>query len=319
MKRMLVQLGVPLLVLCVLFLLLAYPSDQSLRTEQPVELSVILRETDLSAWTNLRQGMEQAALDLNAQLRFLTPTRSNDAAQQAELLKREAEGGAGAAVLIPADRGVLASTVSALSGTLPVVSLETDMTEDGAVCFVGMDNRVLGRTLGEAVLNGVSEGGTAVLLNSAPGDNAVTQRLETARIVLETAGRTVLLCQPEEEQTAAQALEELLAAVDAGAVAAFEASALEEAAQVRTAQQERQPLLYGTGATTGVAAGLERGKITATAAKNEFAAGYLAVAAAVESAKNQEGADSQILPFFMVRRENMYDPDYQKLLFPVTQ
>ena len=24
------------------------------------------------------------------------------------------------------------------------------------------------------------------------------------------------------------------------------------------------------------------------------------------------------LPFFTVRRENMYDPEYQKLLFPVT-
>ena len=68
-----------------------------------------------------------------------------------------------------------------------------------------------------------------------------------------------------------------------------------------------------------MAAGLEQGKIAATAAKNEFAAGYLAVAAAVESIRSTDGAQSQTLPFFMVRRENMYDPDYQKLLFPVVQ
>ena len=35
--------------------------------------------------------------------------------------------------------------------------------------------------------------------------------------------------------------------------------------------------------------------------------------------RSTDGAQSQTLPFFMVRRENMYDPDYQKLLFPVVQ
>ena len=121
---------------------------------------MILRETDASLWTNARQGMEQAAMDLDVELRFLTPAQNNDAAQQAELLEREASGGAQAAVLVAADREVLAQTVAGLSGKLPVVSLETDMTHDGAVCFVGTDNQALGRSLGEAVLHGVEKGGT---------------------------------------------------------------------------------------------------------------------------------------------------------------
>lgn len=315
--RVLVQLGVPLLVLCVLFMLLAYPADRTLRPQPLLAVSVILRETDASLWTNTRQGMEQAAMDLDVELRFLTPAQSNDAAQQIELLKREAEGGAQAAVLMPADREVLAPTVADLSGKLPVVSLETDMTADGAVCFVGTDNEALGESLAEAVLHGVAEGGTVVLLDSAPGDNAVKQRLEAARCVLEQAGRTVVLCRPAEGQTSAQALELLLGQVDAGAVTAFEASALEMAAQVRTG--DSPPLLYGMGATAEVAAGLERGKIAVTAAKNEFATGYLAVAAAVESTQTAADTPSQTLPFFMVRRENMYEPEYQKLLFPVIQ
>ena len=315
--RVLLQLGIPLLILCALFLLLAYPADRTLRPQPLLEVSVILRETDVNLWTNARQGMEQAAMDLDVELRFLTPAEDNDAAQQAELLDREASGGAQAAVLVPADREVLAQAVADLSGKLPVVSLETDMTQDGAVCCVGTDNEALGRSLGEAVLRGVAEGGTVILLDSVPGDNAVAQRLAGARSVLEAAGRTVEICRPEGGETVAQALESALAQTDAGAVAAFEASALETAAQVRTEQSA--PLLYGMGATAEVAAGLEQGKIAATAAKNEFAAGYLAVAAAVESIRSTDGAQSQTLPFFMVRRENMYDPDYQKLLFPVVQ
>ena len=210
-RRVLLQLGIPLLILCALFLLLAYPADRTLRPQSLLEVSVILRETDASLWTNARQGMEQAAMDLDVELRFLTPAQNNDAAQQAELLKREASGGAQAAVLVAADREVLAQTVAGLSGKLPVVSLETDMTHDGAVCFVGTDNQALGRSLGEAVLHGVEKGGTVVLLDSAPGDNAVTQRLAEAQSVLEAAGRSVAICRPEGDETIAQALESILA------------------------------------------------------------------------------------------------------------
>ena len=91
-RRVLLQLGIPLLILCALFLLLAYPADRTLRPQPLLEVSVILRETDASLWTNARQGMEQAAMDLDVELRFLTPAQNNDAAQQAELLKREASG-----------------------------------------------------------------------------------------------------------------------------------------------------------------------------------------------------------------------------------
>ena len=57
-RRVLLQLGIPLLILCALFLLLAYPADRTLRPQPLLEVSVILRETDASLWTNARQGME---------------------------------------------------------------------------------------------------------------------------------------------------------------------------------------------------------------------------------------------------------------------
>ena len=63
----------------------------------------------------VRQGMEQAAVDLNAELRFLTPA-GDSAAEQTELLSREAETGTDAVVLIPADREALAEAASGLSG-----------------------------------------------------------------------------------------------------------------------------------------------------------------------------------------------------------
>ena len=72
----------------VLTLLLPQLSDLH-RRPQPLELSVIIREQDSSFWTNARMGMEQAAGELGAELRFLTLSTANDGREQWELLLRE--------------------------------------------------------------------------------------------------------------------------------------------------------------------------------------------------------------------------------------
>ena len=59
-----------------------------------LSLSVLLRDTDSSNWTVARQGMEQAADELGAELRFLTLTTYSDSREQEEILLREIDGGA---------------------------------------------------------------------------------------------------------------------------------------------------------------------------------------------------------------------------------
>ena len=66
-----------------------------------------------------------------------------------------------------------------------------------------------------------------------------------------------------------------------------------------------------------VFAGLERGDVAAVAAVSDYAAGYVAAESAIHLARG-EAADAEQLPFFVVRGEDIYDPENQKLLFPVT-
>ena len=100
---------------------------------------------------------------------------------------------------------------------------------------------------------------------------------------------------------------------------AFEPGALETAASVLEQMEGPAPLLYGSGATNTIAYALEQGWITAIAAQNEFAAGYLAVEAAVEASRKVARTEVEPMEFSIVRKENMYDPANQKLLFPVTR
>lgn len=311
-RKAILQLVLPLIGLSVLFCLLAFAPGEKHSQPPLLEMSVILRDGDGGVST-MRKGMEQAAEDLNVELRFLTPAEDNNAAEQVLLLEREVAGGAPAVVLLPADRELLSGAVSAAVGKTTLVTVETDMTAWGAAASVSMDHHALGEALGTAAMHGVPAGGTVLLLDSLPGDNGIRERLEAAREVLEREGRQVREYQWSGDETL---FADILRIERPRAVIAFEAAALAEVAEL--SRGENFPLLYGCGSTTGIAAALEKGRVTAIAAVNVFSAGYLAVEAAASLARHEDWTGAPTVAFSVVRQETMYESDNQKLLFPVT-
>lgn len=311
-RKAILQLVLPLIGLSVLFCLLAFAPGEKHSQPPLLEMSVILRDGDGGVST-MRKGMEQAAEDLNVELRFLTPAEDNNAAEQVQLLEREVAGGAPAVVLLPADRELLSGAVSAAAGKTTLVTVETDMTAWGAAASVSMDHHALGEALGTAAMHGVPAGGTVLLLDSLPGDNGIRERLEAAREVLEREGRQVREYQWSGDETL---FADILRIERPGAIIAFEAAALAEVAEL--SRGENFPLLYGCGSTTGIAAALEKGRVTAIAAVNVFSAGYLAVEAAASLARHEDWTGAPTVAFSVVRQETMYESDNQKLLFPVT-
>lgn len=315
-RKVMLQLVVPLLSLCVLFLLLTMDPVRSQGPAELWEVSVIFRDADSTAMSAARQGMEQAAVDMDVELRLLNLSADGQADEQREILEREVENGADGVLLIPADRDALASAVKEAS--VPVVTMETDMAADGAAGYVSVDNTALGEALGTMTLNGAPEGSAVILVNTAPKATGISDRVEAAARVLEGAQRRVYICCPGQEGELEEALEATVEKWSASAVVAFDTSALEHAART-LAQLEEAPLLYGAGSSAAIAAYLEQGTITAVAARNEFAAGYLAVEMLVNAINGTAGPRAQLLEFSVVRKETMYEPEHEKLLFPVTR
>ena len=75
----------------------------------------------------------------------------------------------------------------------------------------------------------------------------------------------------------------------------------------------KRMILHGAAAIT---AQLERGNVAAIAAWSDYAAGYLAVRRAVNAVRGTGGTLSP-LPFSILREEDIYAPENQKLLFPI--
>lgn len=267
-----------------------------------VEISILLRQGDSEVFSTARQGMEQAAEDLGAELRFLTLEAEDDGISQVELLRRQAEMDVDAAVVIPADCTALEQLLDDWQG-LPVVTLESQVA--GAQAFVGIDDEAVGRMLAQQVAGSCPASGRVLLADAFPGCAGPSRRLESAKQTLKTAGFAPEVC----SELTVEALE------GAAAVLCFEPVSLEQAAALAT-QCEAAPLVYGAGVSASVVASLETGGIAAAIAWSDYAAGYLAVSQAAAAARGEQ-AESQTLPVTLVKEGETYDKDHQKLLYPV--
>ena len=75
--------------------------------------------------------------------------------------------------------------------------------------------------------------------------------------------------------------------------------------------------LYGRGNTVRLLNYLDRGVIQGLCITDDFSAGYLSVKMAVELAENRIAEDIQKLESRYIRREDLRNVEYEKMLFPI--
>ncbi len=297
--------------------ILLFPLHDAAHGTDFLEISVIVRQSDSAVWSAARQGMEQAAEDYYAQIRFLTLTNSNDLDAQQALIVREREDGADGIVLAPVDPASQSALIFEITQQIPVVTLESAMAESGASACISVDDVALGTAIGNAALNGVAPGETVLLIDNAPLATGITLRVSAAFDLLTAKGRNPVRWTPSGNLPIAEELAITLIEGDYRAVLAFEPEVLELAADV-VPHLPSPCHLYGMGATGAIASHLEQGTITSIVAQNEFAAGYLTIQSLVQAIHGERFEAPEPLDFHVIRREDMYDPASQELLFPVS-
>ena len=76
------------------------------------QIAVIIEDVRDDNYSNFRKGMDQAAIELSADVRFITLYDRLDKEQQMELISREQQDGADALIVVPVDEGQVADALS---------------------------------------------------------------------------------------------------------------------------------------------------------------------------------------------------------------
>lgn len=282
---------------------ISWPDDNGNR----LEISVIFREWNNSSWGEIRLGMEKAASDYEAELRFLTPQQANSADQQQKLIEQEIKNGADGLVIIPAGEEVQQYLAENKPG-IPFIIMESENDQTNKnTSSCTPDNAKIGALLAQAAAADYQPGSLALLVDSYPDNSGIQKRLQSACDELEKAGLSAVTPKTDAEWEK-QLPEADCIIVPDGSTTSRILAMLEE--------DELDISLYTAGYCQEIITGLEKGIIEGAVIWNGYGEGYLAIQNIADKLLKQK-TDPAELAVILVRKEDMYEPESQKILFPI--
>ena len=304
------------------FLLLLNDTLGSEKDKRIYNISIITTGKNSEGLMIMKQGIDQAASEMNVNISFITLSEDNNVVEQTELIAREINNKADAIIISPIDYEKLSEPIENAMKTVPVVLIESKIKSEQGLTSISCDNYKLGVSLAEEMIrNGDTKSDIAIIKNNLEcssvkeryeGFMSVMENTKNNCIFWEFSGDTQVIYHNEAKK--------LLENNDVDAVVTFDSDILEKVAQAKrdlsSVNRDKASIqIYGTGSTSKIISFLEDKIINATAIQNEFNVGYLGVKSAVYKINRKKMENSNISST-VINTQNMYSDENQKLLFP---
>ncbi|MCR5734161.1 MAG: substrate-binding domain-containing protein [Lachnospiraceae bacterium] len=309
------------IVLLVIFGVSAYMILFADRKRETIRLSVVLSDSGNDCYTAVKQGMDQAALDNDIEITYINTDRFRSITDELNILKKEADGGADAIIFEPVASEGYEEFLSSNSGSCPVVLLNSDVIPENRYSRVDEDNKAVGECLYNAVLsdNGGSLKGLKIgIITGYTSKEAVKERTDSLLLHEDLSDAVCYNINIDGKDE--DGLYEMLDSNPVDVMIAMGSYETQKAIDYITDNGLEQTVkLYGAGYSEKSIYYLDMGVVTFLCLTNEFNRGYLCVEAAYSQLKHGNIVQKTVSEVYAVNRENMYDEEYQKVLFPVVQ
>ena len=318
-KEKLLWLGYGL-VLVLLFLLSS--TDLIIKEEKReiYPISVIVEDTSDTNYVNFRKGMEQAAIEWNGDISFITLYETGSVRQQQELILREEQAGARALIVVPAQGEGTPEDLSRLAN-IPTVMVWTEQEPADAAAVVTADFSQMGQKLAGQIARSYDRDIPVYLIGRTLKHEGTGSFERALTKELEQMGFSVRMALGEDEDACRRVLEEAVPLEPKGAViVGLEPDSLREAASMLKTDESLRSIvrgLYGRGSTPEILDGLDRGIIRGICATDEFSAGYLSVCRAIEAVSGRNPEKETVLDNYYIEKEDLRKSRYETMLYPI--
>jgi len=289
---------------------------------EPYAVSVIVNDSNNDRWIALKQGLEQAARDYNVKMNIVSTGEFTGVQEELALIKRELGTGLdGIIIQLVASEGVEEELQEMLSEEA-VVLLETDITPEHSFACVASDNPGIGKAIAESIAEDLGKDLTGMRIGILSGNQqqlALRQRLDAFKECIGSMGAE--LCWELDREAAVQ-LADVIEKLPVDILVTLENTETERAVDHLESLEDEQEkyLLYGEGASEKAVYYLDKGIIGCLVVPNEYHMGYESMENMIRQLQtpSEQGETGQV-DHLVVNKENMYDEDNQKILFPIVQ
>ena len=324
MKKRKKQISIILFLLVVLsFLLLLSDTLLSEKDKKIYNISIITRGRTSESLTIMKEGIDQAASEVNANISFITLSEENSVEEQKELITREIKNKADAIIISPVDYEKMAEPIENAMKKVPVILIESTVKSEQVLSNISCDNYKIGVSLAEEMVQmGNTRSNIAIVKNNLEC-SSVKERYDGFMSVMKNTENSCTFWEisGQKQVTYYNEAKNFIKENDVDAVVTFDAGILELIAEAKkdlsiVNKEKASVEIYGTGSTSKIISFLEDKVINATAMQNEFNIGYLGVKTAVGMI-NRKHIDNGTISSTVINTQNMYSEDNQRLLFPL--
>lgn len=286
------------------------------------DISVITSGKSNESLMIMKEGIEQAASEMNVNVSFITLSEDKNVLEQKKLLDRESKNGADAILLSPAVYEGMSREIEEIRKRVPIILIDSNIKSEEAIPYIGCDNEALGARLADEVIKMGNTRGKIAIVKSNLDYSTIRERYNGFMdVILKSNNEVEFIDIVLDEKEDYDATISILNEKEFDAIVTFDVKTLELLAQCKkdinmTSERKIKTEIYGTGGTSKVTSFLEDDIIKATAIQNEFNIGYLGIKMAVDIINNKY-VENTLIYSAVIDKRSMYTEENERLLFPL--
>jgi ribose transport system substrate-binding protein len=287
---------------------------------------VMLKSSDIRSdfWQTISAGAKAAAKESGIKLVLRGPLSDADVKAQIDLLDAATREKPQAIVLAPVDSNLLAPAAAKVRAAgIPLVVMDTPLSGSQAQTSVTSNNTDAGKQAGQALTGKTKSRPVFAVISDFRDSPLTTARTNGVLEALTPDSSTNYgtYYADESEDKAYRLAQALIVAHEDlnGLITLTEKATLGAAKAIKEAKLGDSVSLVGFDSSIYEIQLLEEGLLDATVVEKPFNMGYLGVQNAVKLMAGRPPAGTIYIDSSVVTRETMYNPENQKLLFPLLE
>lgn len=313
------------LLLSLIFILYLVSSTELIYSDdtdhEVYNISVIIDDTTDSTWQNYKKGMEQAAMEFNVDVSFITLYSEQNASEQLDFIKRETQAGAQAVVLAAVDSIEITNGLKNFNSLPHLVIIGTQLESEKVETSILSNGMEVGEKLGNLIVEDLKKEEANLPIYVFPGNTKQTstkERLQGLVQVFEENQCNYYI----EDVTQGEIKEAMIEASNKTPQCVFvglDTNLLSAMAEYQlNAKEENERRVYGVGYTNFILSSLEKEQLSGIIVENDYLKGYLSIEAAVSFINHKQVESEVILDTFLITPKTVHDPEYEILLYPIS-
>jgi ribose transport system substrate-binding protein len=319
-------------MVCIILLVIAYAAYAMLnygKNETSYRISIIVDDSGDDRWTAFKEGIEQGTSDYGLRASIVSSGKHSDSHEEYQAISAAIDSGAQGIILEPCCGNETSAELDALLVSKPIVLMATDIEPEEVYTTVMPDPAEIGKALAKALKSSLgiaasgSEPSNAVRIGVFGGNQnmlSMQRRLEGFCDELGIEAEYEIAWIISEDDISDGNLESVIDDYDIDCIVAFDNEATEQAIDAYDLFNNSELPLFGEGCSEKAVYYLDKGIVTTLVVPNEFEMGYECVAAiAAQLEYGSVATERRTVDFIVVDRDNLYDEENQKILFPNVQ